>query len=357
MSKFVLKWLVACGLAAAQGLCLAGDDFIRLVPSGPILPPLAPLKAVNETAMHKNRADFFGTLQPVLVQVGVDKELARLADPALAEAGRVGQAGVLFKTRIAYQQIGTQRFWYPIGNGVSVVGHGPSPEAVVYHYGLNVLEQPVPAGMNLDSELSAYIWVTRQFDQNGTIAAAQYGIDSLESYARTIKASEQAGKGLEAAAKGAYLESYGQMLMRTSQSEQDRMTIQALLRSRTEAAEQLKQTEGELSMRLERAEKAARSAAMWNTLSAVFSVGSSVALASATTGQKIQTPSGASPRTSDELTRALQSLASETKDLARAIQLRAQIQQQALEALQQSLLNQGTLRGKPIRDQDWLMLH
>ncbi len=354
--RAILKSLLLLGLALSHSMGIADDSYVRLVPSRPSMPPFAPLKAVNNTSLAGTSAELFADIQPLLVKTGVYLEMLRVEKLALAQAAAAGQAGALLKTRIAVHQVGMDAYHYPVGSGVNLVGYGPSAEAVVYYQGLNVLEEPVPKGMTLDQPSSLYVWIPVVPGNQGEPAYATYDINGLESYLRVVKANALARKGLEEKAKASFIDGYGRMLEATAKSEEDRKVVQVLLQSREEAMGRLRKTEVELNARLERAAKAARAAAMWNTLSAVFSVGSSVALASATTGQKIQTPSGQTPKTATELTAALNSLAAETQSLAKAIQQSAEVQRQLLNSLQQNLLNAGAIRGQPIQQPTWRVI-
>lgn len=358
MKRTVLHTCLALSLLAAPGLTPATDVYTRLVPSGPVLPPLVPQRAVNNTCVGGAFAEVFLAAQPYLVRLGVDKELQRVAAQALAEAEQVGQAGVLLKTRIAVQQLGMQEIHYPLGSGVSLVGRGSTPEAVLFSQGLNVLEPPVPEGMRLDTSASLYIWITRGSASGQALKEAYYDIAALESYTRSVQANQLSRQAMQEATKAAFIEGYGRMLEATAKTEEDRKFVQALMQSRSQASERLKSVEQTLSTRLEQAEKAARAAALWNTLSAVFSVSSSVALASATTGQKIQTPNGQTPKTAAELTQALDALTAQTKAAAEAFKQKVEVERALLKTLEESLLKSGTLRGQPVQQQDWrLLLH
>lgn len=356
--RVMLKPLLFLGLALSHSMGIADDGYVRLVPSRPSMPPLEPLKSVDSTSIAGSSAELFTDIQPLLVKLGVYLEMLRVEKLALTEAAAAGQAGVLLKTRVAVHQVGMEAYYYPVGSGVSLVGYGPSAEAVVYYQGLNVIEEPVPKGMALDQPSSLYVWVPLIPGNQGKSAYATYDINDLESYVRMVKANALMRKALEEKAKASFIEGYGRMLEATAKSEEDRKVVQVLLQSRAKAMERLKNIEVELNARLERAAKAARAAAMWNTLSAVFSVGSSVALASATTGQKVQTPSGATPKTATELTSALNSLAAETQSLSNAIQQSAEMQRQLINSLQESLLKAGANRGQHIQQPGWqVILH
>jgi hypothetical protein len=344
-----LNCVMALTMFFAHSVGFAADEYVRLVPSRPALPPLAPLIAVNNTSFSGQLSSLFVEMQPSIVNLGIALEFDRVANAALAEAVRTGQQGVLLKIRVAVHQIGNEAFYYPVGSGVSLVGHGPSAQAVLYFQGLNVIEESVPKGMTLVSASSNYVWITQGPNKEMSSAVEFYDIDALERYTRVVKASELASKAFEETSKGAYLEGYGRMLIATAKSEEERKTVQSLLLSRAQAVSQLKAVEQELSVRLERAEKAARAAALWNTLSAVFSVSSSAALAAASTGQPIQTSSGGSPTTAAELTQALQSLTAETQAMATAIRQRAETQRQLLNTFQESLLKAGSDRGQAIK--------
>lgn len=343
MRKHITKALAIAAIAfvSSLGSIARADDYVPLIDSNGIPPLVTPQRSIRLDMVSSNLSSLFDWLQPHLVKMAVDQEFNRVAKAGLTETARLGQAGVLLKVRISTATIGTQTFYYPVGTGVLAVGIGPSPDAVCFAQQCYNTISPQPApGTQLSNEDSRYVWL-EPVGGGKVVQASHYNIEPLERRAQLTFLNQSARNAYRNMVSAQYFAGYATQLSRIARGEADRKTVLVLLQSKAAAEQKILTVETELNKQLDKAKRGAKAAAIFDVLSGVFSMASSVAMASSITGEDLKTSAGSPPATQADLLKAVEQLRAQSLSTADALRSQQKELQKSIDDMSNAVLKIG----------------
>jgi len=295
----------------------AAAELVRLIDTSGIPPNVTPVRITTSPGFHSNVADVFQWLQPIMVDWAISNEQSRLIADARQEAIRTGQRGILLKVRISTASFGDRSFFYPVGSGVSVVGVGPSTDAICYaEQCFNVIETPPDKGTTLDYSKSSYVWVEAT---DGT-KQWHYPIPAVNRRAQAARLYNNAQSAYAQTVSGQYLSGFANHLTTKIATEDGRNQVRSLLQRSEEATKQLARVENDLAENLAKAKRAANANSVFDTLSGVFSMAANVALFSSMVGTDLKTLEGKSPSTKADLLSSIKAVETGSEATAKVLQ-------------------------------------
>jgi hypothetical protein len=295
-----------------------------------------------------NVAELVNWVYSIAADRGVKLALRNALDSELENAWRTGQKGVLVRTE--YYSIEIDGVNHYVFEPVVVIGQGPSAEAVCFVKSCQVrlsASRP-PVGSRLVGDVS-YTWV--EFDDPAasrakpvpkTFKMSRYST-ALEAAAAHDELDAKLNLALRSLIQQQRLSSYATALVQNLPSKDDRAVVTKLIASRDKALADRKEIETQLQEQLRRAEKAARTSALFSTLGQVFQLGQAVSLATNMMGSNGFPPSPTTPLNSNEdVIGALNAINAQATKAAVDLTTRSSAQTQVIIQIDTKIIDIGT---------------
>lgn len=319
--KSQCQMIILAALVSGLFNCAHAGDFIQLIPSGPPpSPDVAFQQRITRGEAVKTLLEYLG---PAFNQSVVKSEMQSRFNSALSkgwkEADRLGQNGILIRTR--YRVIAAELDVMSLSaEDVVYIGVGPSASAVCLSARCDVEIQPGPPAGTTTGAGSGYAWIERK-GSGDKPAMKIYREQALIDPVRLAVFDSLARFNQQQAIRGLALDGYTARLRAKVTANKDREAVDALIANRDEAQRSLADVEKRLAQERERARKAAEGAKLLGTMSAVFSLASSIAALNQVTGLDLEKIAGGKIASKEELKELSERLAKEAGAKVTALEI------------------------------------
>lgn len=260
----------------------SADTAHTVIPASPylpIMPPPAPMDSKGGLIVRGVGMTFEVFLN-WLVRDEVQRTFRAAVTKGVADAGRSGQDGVLLNVRYAENRTATNK-WIsggPVGEGVSVVGIGPSPSAVCF-----ITRCDRPSGVLLNPTAarrftadSDYYWVAipqKSKGARGEPVISRYRRQTLQAWTTHVTLNDAAARSFAHATNGQIVDGLARKVMEEAKTESARAEVSRILANREQARKELERIEAELATELNRQAERAKTMETLNVMSLVLKGG------------------------------------------------------------------------------------
>ncbi|TPQ26384.1 hypothetical protein [Cupriavidus pinatubonensis] len=265
----------------------SNGPYVQLIPGASLPPPVGPDLSA--------KAAYVGLAYNLIAKAGpwynekkVKDELQKNFEDAftngLKRADTLGQKGVLLKVQVLQEQVPAGTLYSLRGSGATVVGVGPDADSICYAQECYVaLETAMRPGQTVTSD-SGYVFIERS---GKVFEVKKYSINILDAKAKQMRFDKELRNIYNESIRAKAMDGYAEQLIKVAKDQSDRKAIQSLLQNRDDALKQIRNVEKELAAELNRQKSIAAANATLKSISNALSLGSAIAMASATLGTDV----------------------------------------------------------------------